>query len=161
MPIFKKRTDVLQPWLGQLVRLRDYRGERDAWKKGLSIDPSFAPLHKSDWSLKPPVGPDRPRRRAVQNRYVTGSQYAEAENNLGVVYGSRVNRMRRTIIQQAVENNPQYAQALFNSADLGRSVAISGSKPMRLRARPSRTERHQEPLIFLSSHGPHSPWQAH
>jgi Tfp pilus assembly protein PilF len=41
--------------------------------------------------------------------------YAEAQNNLGVLYGQqRKNKQAEELFRQATENNPQYTQAFIN-----------------------------------------------
>src|SRR5260370_27134884 len=72
-----------------LDRLRDYRGERDALEKGLSIDPSFAPLHNQIGFLSLQAG----RTAEAETQFTTATppapQYSEGQNHLGVGYGQQ------------------------------------------------------------------------
>jgi len=77
---------------------------------------------------------------------------AEAENNLGVVYGQQGKSAEaEKLFRQAVENNPQYAQAFVN---LGLILAVSRdfrkqTKPFR---RPSGLNRTNTKALSLE------PW---
>jgi len=54
-------------------------------------------------------------RRGFKTATSLDPQYAEAENNLGVVYGQQGKSAEaEKLFRQAVENNPQYAQAFVN-----------------------------------------------
>jgi len=63
-------------------------------EKGIAVDPVCA-FAQSDWISESQAG----RMDEAEMRFKTATsldpQYAEAENNLGVVYGQQANRLRR------------------------------------------------------------------
>jgi len=98
-----------------LDQMADYRGEREALEKALSLNAQLAPPHNQLGLLDLQANQSTDAEKQFQAAITLDPQYAEAQNNLGVLYGQLGKTSEaEQLFRHATENNPQYGQAFAN-----------------------------------------------
>ena len=96
------------------TRSGDYSGEREALEKAVQLDAKLAlPHNQLGFSISRQITANAEKQ--FKAAIALDPQYAEAQNNLGVLYGQLgKSGEAEQLFRQATENNPQYGQAFAN-----------------------------------------------
>lgn len=134
-----------------LDRLSDYRGEREALEKALSLNAQLAPPHNQLGLLDLQANQSAEAEKQFQAAITLDPQYAEAQNNLGVLYGQAgKTHEAEQLFRQATENNPQYGQAFAN---LGLILASESQFPEAEKALSSAVKLDPKNTGAMSAYG--------
>jgi len=134
-----------------LDQIPDYRGEREALEKAISLDTKLAPPHNQLGLLELQANEAADAESQFKMAIDLDPEYAEAQNNLGVLLGQQGKSSEaEQLFRRATENNPQYGQAFAN---LGLILASESRFPEASQALASAVQLDPKNTSAMSAYG--------